>query len=108
MIDISKKHLNIVKEILSNHVPDCEVRVFGSRIEGNAKPYSDLDLVIIGKAKLDRKIMIGLKEAFQESALPFRVDILDWHRISDNFKKIIEKRYKILLPHRTKTTPKMD
>ena len=32
-----------------------------------------------------------LKEAFQESELPFRVDLLDWNAISDEFRIVIEK-----------------
>ena len=30
-----------------------------------------------------------LRDAFEESRLPFRVDVLDWHDISDNFREII-------------------
>ena len=37
-----------------------------------------------------------LKEAFEESDLPFRVDVLDWHAISDRFHKVIEKKYEVL------------
>ncbi|MCD6310901.1 MAG: hypothetical protein J7M11_00360 [Elusimicrobia bacterium] len=45
--------------------------------------------------KLD-KIFYALKEDFEESDLPFRVDVLDWNRISDEFKKVISKQYEII------------
>lgn len=93
MIRIAENHLAMIKKILRAHAPDCEVRAFGSRLTDKAKNYSDLDLVVVGKKKIERKIMIALKEAFEESTLPFRIDLLDWRRISDNFKKIIQKNY---------------
>ena len=96
MIDLSEEHLETVKRILKDHVPDCEVRVFGSRVTGNAKPYSDLDLAVVGEARLDFDTVRLLEEAFETSALPFRVDVLDWNSISESFRRVIEKKYIVL------------
>ena len=93
MIDASPEELITVKKILTQHVPGLEVRVFGSRVNGSAKPYSDLDLAIVAKDKIPQEVFIELKESFQESSLPFRIDVLDWHRISPEFKKIITQKY---------------
>lgn len=89
MIDISKKNLKIVLDILKKFVPDNEVRVFGSRYKWTSKKYSDLDLTIVGKEKMDWKLIYDLREAFQESDLNFRVDINDWNDIEEYFKQII-------------------
>ena len=96
MIDVPFHDLASIKQILAKHVPGCEVRVFGSRVNGTARSYSDLDVVIIGEDKVPRKQVYRLKEAFQESDLPFRVDVLDWHRISLEFRKIIENAYEVV------------
>lgn len=96
MIDVSPRQLEIIKKILLKCVPECEVRVFGSRATWTAKDYSDLDLVVVGKEKLPDKIFYSIKEDFKESELPFRVDVLDWHRISSGFKTNIEKQYEII------------
>ncbi|MBI4431305.1 MAG: nucleotidyltransferase domain-containing protein [Candidatus Omnitrophica bacterium] len=97
MFKISPSDLEIVKQVLRNHVSDCEVRVFGSRVNGGeAKKYSDLDLVIIGRRKLSARKLTELKGAFQESDLSIRVDILDWHRIPARFKKVIDTKYEVL------------
>jgi predicted nucleotidyltransferase len=96
MLNVSPKHLKTVKEILRTYLPECEVWAFGSRLTGQAKSYSDLDLAIIGKNKLPAQTMIKLKEAFEESILPFRVDILDWHKLSGSFKKIIQQKYAVI------------
>ena len=96
MIDIRPDHLQIVKEILEEYVPACKVCAFGSRVNGIVKSYSDLDLVIMAKEKLDRRLLYRLQEAFQESKLPFRVDVLDWNRISESFRKVIGNKYHII------------
>ena len=90
MIDLSPPHLVIVERILAEHVPECEVRAFGSRATWNAKDYSDLDLAIIGDEPLPRGTVARLKEAFEESRLPMRVDVVDWHAIADGFRQAIE------------------
>ena len=96
MIDVSRAQLEIISRILRNHVPDCAVWVFGSRATYTAKNYSDLDLAIIGKEKLTDQTLFALKEAFQESDLPFRVDVLDWNGISKEFRQVIEKKYVVI------------
>jgi predicted nucleotidyltransferase len=96
MIDIADKALQLVQAILRKHLPACEVRAFGSRVNGNSKPYSDLDLVVIGPQKIDLKTMFQTEEAFAESVLPFRVDLMDWHTISENFQKIIDQKYELI------------
>ena len=68
----------------------CVTRCVGSRIHGTAKPWSDLDLAIKANSSLDWKLLEEIKEAFQESELPFRVDVLDWNDITDAFRRAIE------------------
>jgi predicted nucleotidyltransferase len=96
MIDIQEQDLAEVQRILREHVPDCEVRAFGSRIEGKAKKYSDLDLALVGKEKMDWKKLELLKDALAASNLTITVDVVDWYAISDEFRAIIEKHYEII------------
>jgi len=96
LVDLSPPHLAIVEEILSEHVPDCEVRAFGSRATRTAKDYSDLDLAVLGDGPLDRRTLGRLKEAFEESTLPMRVNALDWHTVSESLRKVIERDYVVL------------
>ena len=91
MIDLSPAHLAIVEGILAEHVPGCEVRAFGSRATWTSRDYSDLDLAVVGEGPLHWRTLGRLKEAFEESNLPMRVDVLDWHAISENFRSVIER-----------------
>lgn len=65
---------------------------FGSRVSGKAKPYSDLDLVVKEKNRIPINTLARLKEDFEESDIPFRVEILDWNGISREFQNIIKKQ----------------
>ena len=70
---------------------------------GLAKDYSDLDLAIVGGGPLDWRTLSRLKEAFEESDLPMRVDVLDWHSISESFRDVIEQGY-VVVQERAKRT----
>jgi predicted nucleotidyltransferase len=96
MIDLRPDHLDIVKAILAEHLPGMEVRAFGSRVTRTAKAHSDLDLAIMGKDRINGKTMTRLKLAFEESDLPFRVDMVDWQVISAEFRRIIDANYEVL------------
>jgi predicted nucleotidyltransferase len=94
MIDISPGHIAIVKNILAEIVPDAMAYVFGSRAAagGTSKKHSDLDLAVKGTGIIDKKVMRKLTTAFEESDLPFRVDIVDLNTTNENFRVIIEKQ----------------
>ena len=96
MIDLKPEYLEEVKHILIKHATDCEVRAFGSRINGQAIKYSDLDLVLVGKEKLDWRLVEKIKDAFADSNLPFMVDIIDWVATKENFRRIIREEYVVL------------
>ena len=105
MIDLEPPFIEEVKRILREQVADVEVWIFGSRIDGNARKYSDLDLVLVGKDKLDGRRIDALKDAFAESDLPFMVDVLDWHTLSKSFRNIIEKKYEVIQKAETIQSP---
>ena len=95
-LDLDPAYIEIVSSILSQVVPDCEVRAFGSRAKGTARKYSDLDLVVKGTGPLDTSRYARLSVAFEESSLPINVDVLDWHTIPESFRRNIEKGFVLL------------
>jgi uncharacterized protein len=56
--------------------------VFGSRATGRARPYSDLDILISSPAPLDWRARADLRDAFEASNLPFRVDVVEEARLA--------------------------
>lgn len=81
-----------VRAILGAHLPETvQVGVFGSRVEPErVKPMSDLDLVLEGPAPLPLSLMAELREAFDESVLPFKVDLVDRCCVDPAFGAVID------------------
>ena len=105
-VDLRPDHWDIVRSALRRHVPDREVLAFGSRATWTAKDYSDLDLAIMGEEPLSLGAASALNEALVESDLPFRVDIVDWARIDDSFRGIIQRdAVSVQAPRRSTTQP---
>jgi len=91
-LDLPQKYLEQVKSLLRAHVPHAEVWAYGSRVSGGSHEASDLDLVLRNPKNLHEETgaLYDLKEAFIESNLPIRVDIMDWARIPASFHREIE------------------
>jgi predicted nucleotidyltransferase len=89
---LTPKQLITVQAIVKSHLPDAEVYLFGSRIDDIAQKYSDLDILVKMDTVVPLKKLSKLREAFDLSDLPFKVDIIDWHRITPEFRKTIQNR----------------
>lgn len=94
-LDLPQQYLQQVQVLLREHVPDMEVWAYGSRVTGGSHEASDLDLVVRNPANLheENRTIADLKEAFIESNLPIRVDVMDWARIPESFHREIERAH---------------
>jgi predicted nucleotidyltransferase len=83
MIDIEPKHLKIITHILGK----CPYQfyLFGSRAKGTAKRFSDVDLFYLKDIPIH--MIHELEEEFEESDLPYKVDIINYHTCDTTFKK---------------------
>jgi len=87
MIIMEPRHLKIVKDILSDY--PYTFYAFGSRARGNPKFLSDLDLCFF--ESIPSSILFRIEESFEESDLPYKVDLVDWNKCSEEFKNMIKK-----------------
>jgi predicted nucleotidyltransferase len=91
-VAIRERDLAIVRAILDATLPhEAVVRVFGSRARGNSRRASDLDLAIDAYRPLTAKEQGALADAFEESDLPYFVDVIDVHTASAGFLALIER-----------------
>jgi predicted nucleotidyltransferase len=94
-VDIQPKDRDLLTALLGHFLPGIAVWAFGSRVKGTALPYSDLDLVVFTQYEQKQPVSL-LKEALEESNLPFRVDLLEWNAIPESFKENIKANYAVI------------
>ncbi len=97
-LQLPERYLGTVRTLLRQHVPEAEVWAYGSRVTRTGHEASDLDLVVRNPAGLAEETpgLFDLKEAFVESDLPIRVDVMDWARIPDSFQREIEREHVVV------------
>ena len=87
MIQIEQRHLEIVNTVLSKYPYDFYA--FGSRAKGSPKRFSDLDLCFFDH--IPWNIQAHIEEDFEESDLPYKVDLVDWNICDETFQNLIKK-----------------
>lgn len=88
-IDLTATQREEITRLLTFHLPDTEVWAYGSRVKFTARPSSDLDMVVFATTE-QKQAVYKLKEAFEESDLPFRVDLFIWDEVPEQFHRNIE------------------
>jgi type I restriction enzyme S subunit len=96
-IDVKERDWDILTGLLDEYLPDTLVWAFGSRVKFTSHQGSDLDLVAFVTPQ-QKPQLYDLRDAFAESDLSFRVDILSWEDIPDSFRENIHKDYAVVLP----------
>ena len=95
-IDITAKQRKIVTDLLERHLPNTTAWVYGSRAKWASRPQSDLDLVVFATPKQNGRVS-DLREALEESNLPFRVDLFVWDAVPEQFRKQIKSEHVALV-----------
>lgn len=89
MIATSQAERRILLDVLARRVPGVGVRAFGSRVHGDAKPWSDLDIALMSETPISSETMTLIKLDLSESDLPWRVDVLVWAQVDESFRHVI-------------------
>ncbi|HEX4172721.1 MAG TPA: nucleotidyltransferase domain-containing protein [Acetobacteraceae bacterium] len=78
VLDMCEEHIRILCDVLRKLLPkDARAYVFGSRVCGGARRYSDLDLALEWIGPLGLDVLGEIAEALSESDIPYKVDIVD-------------------------------
>ena len=95
-IDITAEQRKTVVALLASHLPNTRAWVYGSRVKWTSSPKSDLDLVVFATPEQTGPVS-NLREAFEETNLPFRVDLFVWDEVPEQFRKTIEAEHVVLV-----------
>ena len=101
-IDLTVAQRKEILSLLKRYLPNTEVWAYGSRVKFTAKPSSDMDMVVFA-SKEQSLAVANLKEAFEESSLPFRVDFFIWDEVPEQFHKNIEDE-RVVLQEKSETS----
>ena len=94
-IDLTADQRRTVLALLRRHLPNTVVWAYGSRVKWTSGPASDLDLVAFATPAQSPRIA-ELREAFDESTLPFSVDLFVWDDVPKDFRKRIDAEHVVL------------
>lgn len=87
---VNEKEQKIIESILSKYRDKCSFYYYGSRAKGNFDKTSDLDILIKGHERMPIETFEQLRREFDESWLPFVVDLHDFHCVADRFYQQIK------------------
>lgn len=90
-IDLEKKDLDLLLSILDKYRSDFLFFVFGSRVTGKAKKYSDIDIAFKPLNNTNTSIA-PVRNTIEDSSFPLVVDFIDLHNIDDDFLEIINSQ----------------
>ncbi|MDR1741876.1 MAG: nucleotidyltransferase substrate binding protein [Synergistaceae bacterium] len=98
-LDVSDEQLRTILAILEQHLPGAAAWAYGSRVytgeRSSGRVTSDFDMVVF--VTPDRRHALpALRDAFEASGLPFRVDLFSWDEIPDDFKDNIRAKHFVL------------
>lgn len=75
----------IVEKHLAGHA--AHAYLFGSRAKGTESRHSDIDIGILPLATMKSTVLPELREAFEESTIPYTVDIVDLSLTDQHFRQ---------------------
>ena len=86
-IQLDPRNHAILRNILSKY--PYKFYVYGSRVTGRSRKYSDIDLLC--KDSMKKGDLFKIIDQIEESNITIKVDILEENRCSKRFMQIIEK-----------------
>lgn len=96
MIDLAWEVQREVVSILGKYLGAMTVYLVGSRARGRTKPYADIDLLVMNDDPLTPQTRALLRYAFEESNIPFKVDIIENATITESFRKRLHRDCKAI------------
>lgn len=82
---LKKVYQNLIREILQKYTsPKAKIFIFGSSIK--SRRFKDIDIGI-QDSEINESSLRKAKEELEDSILPYKVDIIDFEKVDQDFKK---------------------
>lgn len=94
---LSERSMETIRSIYAQFPQIERVVIYGSRAMGNFREGSDIDMTIFSDAPFSYDDLINIVGKFDDSSLPYLVDISDFSELkSESLKDHIRRRGKVL------------
>lgn len=94
---LEKEHLEAIQRILEAHFAGLEVDAYGPRVTGvGLTPETTLNVVVVSDKPIPVEEMLNVEKAFADKELPFRVDVIDWAKLTESMQKSIRKEHVVI------------
>ena len=91
MNNVQDIYIKLLLGIILSKLPSCKVYLFGSRARGTNHLGSDIDIALDTGSKIAMQDIGMIKEAIEESQIPFFVDVVDFYSVSQEMREQIRK-----------------
>lgn len=82
MYGLTDSELQELRSLFAQYKDIDRVILYGSRAKGNYKPFSDVDITLVGR-ELTRSHLNNLSSELNDSSLPYNFDISILHQLKN-------------------------
>lgn len=96
-MNLKNKYVELTREIVLSFIDkeDVTLFLFGSRVGNSFRHSSDIDVGFISNKKIEQKLFSKIREALEESIIPYYIDLVDFETVDKAFKKIALREIEI-------------
>lgn len=83
-----------IRKIVGGYLPleSYHLFFFGSRVTGQGDEKSDIDIGIEGPKDVPPEAMSAIREELEQLAILYKIELVDFKRVSPDFRKIALKK----------------
>ena len=93
IMSVEERYKKKLISIISKHLPQAKIYLYGSRAREDSRQGSDIDLAVDAGEKINWGILCKITSEIDDSTIPFFVDVSDLYNVSEDFKKTIAKDF---------------
>ncbi len=92
MTDKTKKYIDKIFLYLRQEFPEAQMFLFGSIVSAKPNIFHDIDIGIEDVDKIPLLKLQHIKEIIDDMNIPYKVDIVDFKRVSAGFYKTAKEK----------------
>lgn len=93
---LTDNEMQILHELFAENEKIEQVILYGSRAKGTYKPFSDVDITIVGKGLTEQDVN-RLYAALEKSSIPYMFDIFTFDTLKNEIREDHNSRCGIIL-----------